>query len=405
MTSSAEIPLWKKNLYVLWIAQFIAMLAMSACLPFLPLYVRHLGVTKLEEAQQWSGLIIAAPFLFSVITSPIWGAMGDKYGRKPMVVRAIIGLAVAMALMGFAQTIWQLLALRMFQGAVSGFIASTLAFVSATTPPRRAGYAIGLLQSTISAGNIAGPLVGGVLSDAIGMRNVFFFVGAMCLVSAVIVIFFVVEKREGEAKSQKRNSVFENFRYAWSTPELRTILVLIVAAQSSIVFVSPVMPFYLEYLGAPAKYLSTLTGVIVGIVGVFSIMFAPYWGRRNDRKGFVKTLQVAALAVGVSTILQSFVPTYEYLFGLRAIIGVFTAAIIPTLYTAFSKNTPHENRSGLMGLASSASLLGNLISPSMSGWVASHAGMRWCFAIAGAMMLGVAFFAVKSRKPVAATIE
>ena len=384
-------PLWKKNLYVLWIAQFIAMIAMSACLPFLPLYVRELGVSTLKEAQQWSGLIIAAPFLFSVITAPIWGALGDKYGRKLMVVRAIIGLAVAMALMGFAQTVWQLLLLRIFQGAVSGFIASTLAFVSSTTPPRRAGYAIGLLQSTLSAGNIVGALIGGVLSDVIGMRNVFFFVGAMCLISAIIVIVYVVENKVRLSERKPASSVMENLLFAWNTPALRNILFLIIAAQSAIVFVSPVMPFYLEYLGAPKEYLSTLTGFIVGIVGVFSVVFAPYWGRRNDRKGYVKTLRVAALAVGISTIVQAFVPSYEYLFGLRAIIGIFTAAIIPTLYTAFSKNTPTENRSGMMGLASSASLLGNLISPSMSGWIASHAGMRWCFAIAGIIMLMVSF--------------
>lgn len=398
--SSEPAPLWKKNLYVLWIAQFIAMLAMSACLPFLPLYVRMLGVLDLKEAQQWSGLIIAAPFLFSVITAPIWGALGDKYGRKLMIVRAIIGLAVAMALMGFAQTVWQLMLLRMFQGAVSGFIASTLAFVSSTTPPNRSGYAIGILQSTISAGNIVGALVGGVLSDVIGMRNVFFFVGGMCLVSSAIVIAFVKEERnpatdEGEKQTK---SVLANLRLAWDTPTLRNILLLIIAAQSAIVFVSPVMPFYLEYLGAPKEYLSTLTGLIVGIVGVFSIVFAPYWGRRNDRRGYVKTLRVAALAVGISTIFQSFVPSYEYLFVLRAFIGVFTAAIIPTLYTAFSKNTPHENRSGMMGLASSASLLGNLISPSMSGWIASHAGMRWCFAIAGIIMLLVSLSTGKEQR-------
>ncbi|MBS1538229.1 MAG: MFS transporter [Bacteroidetes bacterium] len=390
-------PLWKKNLYILWIAQFIAMIAMSACLPFLPLYVRELGVSGLKEAQQWSGLIMAAPFLFSVITAPIWGALGDKYGRKLMVVRAIIGLAVAMALMGFAQNVWQLLLLRIFQGAVSGFIASTLAFVSATTPPRRAGYAIGLLQSTLSAGNIVGALVGGVLSDVIGMRNVFFFVGAMCLISSVIVIAYVVEERVAISERKPSSSVRANFLFAWNTPSLRNILFLIIAAQSAIVFVSPVMPFYLEYLGAPKEYLSTLTGLIVGIVGVFSVIFAPYWGRRNDRKGHVKTLRVAALAVGISTILQSFVPSYEYLFGLRAIIGIFTAAIIPTLYTAFSKNTPTDNRSGMMGLASSASLLGNLMSPSLSGWIASHAGMRWCFAIAGAIMLVVSFSTGKEQ--------
>jgi MFS family permease len=153
------------------------MMAMSGCLPFLPLFIRQLGIEKLDEAQRWSGIINAAPFILSVITMPIWGALGDKYGRKLMVIRAIIGLAIAMALMGTAQTVWELLFYRMLQGAVSGFIAATLAFVSSSTPRQHSGYAIGLLQSTVSAGNIVGPLFGGSISDAWGMRSVFFFVG------------------------------------------------------------------------------------------------------------------------------------------------------------------------------------------------------------------------------------
>lgn len=96
---------WERNLVVIWIAQFIAMIGMSACIPFLPLYVRELGVAA-EDAAMWSGIIAAAPFVLSSLLTPVWGALGDRYGQKTMVMRAILGLGIAMTLMGFAPNIW-----------------------------------------------------------------------------------------------------------------------------------------------------------------------------------------------------------------------------------------------------------------------------------------------------------
>lgn len=389
--------LWRQNLRVLWIAQFIAMIGMNACLPFLPLYVRTLGITDLETAQRWSGIINSAPFMFSVITSPIWGALGDRYGRKLMVVRAIIGLAVSMTLMGFATNIWQLLFLRLLQGAISGFIAASLSFVSSTTPPGRSGYAIGILQSTISAGGIVGAMLGGVLSDVIGMRNVFFAVGAMCAVSSVIVILYVKEPPT-VAGTTTPNSVFGNLSTAFRQQYLRTILLLIFSTQAAIVFVTPIMPFYLEHLGAPTAYLSTITGFMVGVVGIFSVIFAPYWGRRNDNTGYSKTLLTVSAAVTVSMAVQALAPNYVILFIVRAVTGIFSAALIPTLYAAYNKSLPADSRSGLMSFASSATLLGNLGGPVISGMIAPHFGMRMCFTAAAAIMASVAAYSYSIRR-------
>lgn len=381
-------PLWKKNLIVIWIAQFIGMIAMSACIPFLPLFVRQLGVNNLQEAQQWSGMISAAPFFMSIITVPLWGTLGDKYGRKLMVVRAILGLALAMGLMGFAQNVWQLFLLRMLQGAISGFIASTLAFVSSTTPKQHSGYAIAILQSSISAGPIVGSLVGGVLSDLVGVRAVFVYVSIACILSSLIVIAFVHEEKT-EVNTEHKPSVLNNLRFALHVPALSTLLLLIFLVQSSIVFFSPILPFYLEELGAPKAQLSTLTGVFTGIGGLFSVLFARYWGKRSDRKGYGKTLRLASLVTGTATLLQAVVPRFELLFPLRAIAGIFTAALIPTLYAAFSKNSPQENRAGLMGLASGSTLLGNLVAPIICGWFASYFGAELALLLSGGIMFFV----------------
>lgn len=115
--------LWRKNLYSLWFAQLIAMIGLSLIIPFLPLYLREIGVTGREAVKIWSGLIFSAPFMVSAFLQPLWGMLGDRRGRKPMVVRAMLGLALANFLMGFAQTPLQVLILRFLQGSLSGFVA------------------------------------------------------------------------------------------------------------------------------------------------------------------------------------------------------------------------------------------------------------------------------------------
>lgn len=390
---------WKRNLYILWGAQLIAMIGMSACVPFLPLYIRELGVRELTETTRWSGLIQAGPFFLSFITTPIWGALGDKYGKKPMVIRAIFGLAVTVGLMAFAQDVWQLFFLRIIQGAVSGFIASSLALVSATTPTARVGYAIGFLETSISVGTMIGPLFGGVLADMFGLRSVFIVVAALCFISGSIIILFVRENKRTE-RSTRPPRVRENIRYVLDRPELRRIIIFIVLVQASVVFVNPIFILYLESLNTPASLLKTLTGLLIGSVGLFTALFAPFWGRRNDKQGYVKTLSLALPIRGMASLLQGFVPSYIFLFPLRIVIGVFTAALIPTLYTALSKRSPQEARGGLMGLASSGTLLGNLLAPIACGWLAAHTSMEWCFVASGLLSFGV--FAVLRFRPLPA---
>lgn len=382
---------WKRNLYILWAAQLIAMIGMSACVPFLPLFIRELGVVDIAETKRWAGLVHAGPFFLSFITTPIWGALGDKYGKKPMVIRAIFGLAVSVFLMAFAQDVWQLFFLRVFQGAVSGFVAASLALVSSSTPSAHSGFAIGFLQTSVASGTVVGPLIGGVIADLLGLRSVFVVVAMLCFISGVIVVFFVREHRAVSAYARPQR-VRENIRFVWERPELRRILLFIVVVQSSIVFVSPIFVLFLESLNTPAPLLKTLTGVMLGSAGLFSAVFAPFWGKRNDRRDYRSTLAMALPFVGGATVLQAFVPTYGYLFPLRAVIGIFTAALIPTLYTALSKRAPEHARGGLMGLASSATLLGNLVSPIVCGWVAAHIGMQWCFVISGALSLSLLVF-------------
>lgn len=387
---------WKRNLLFISIAQFITMAGMSSAIPFLPLFIRDLGITDPEKAKIWSGLVFSGPYMLSIIATPIWGSLGDKYGRKPMIIRALFGLTIAVGLMGFVQNVTQLFALRIFQGAVSGMIASGLGFVSANTPDERSGFAIGILQTSLSAGNIFGPFIGGIISDAFGIRNVFFLVSLLSLISGILIIFFVHENKLGDIDKNKF-ALFSNIRYIIKNNEIFRIVALILLAQGAINYANPIFPYFVEELGAPAKYLSSITGSLFAIVGFFSILFASTWGRRNDKKHYGKTLRISTTVIGVAAILHIFVPNYIYLFPLRAIVGIFFAAVIPTLYSALSKRAPLDKKSGLMGIASSATLLGSLIAFLTCGIITAEYGNQAAFIISAGILFLVALLAERKK--------
>ncbi|MEP7104979.1 MAG: MFS transporter, partial [Chloroflexota bacterium] len=179
---------------MLWFAEFTAIFGFSFCFPFLPLYLRDLGLHTQNELAFWSGLAGGASGFALAVTSPIWGAIADRYGRKSMLVRAMIGGGVTVVLMGFARGPIDLVVLRFLQGATSGTVAAATALVATGTPRSRVGWALGILSSSIATAGAIGPALGGLISTYAHNQRVLFFAGGfMLLVSTVPVVLMVQE--------------------------------------------------------------------------------------------------------------------------------------------------------------------------------------------------------------------
>lgn len=109
-------PVWKRNLIVCWFGMFVTGVGMSQLAPVLPLYIQQLGVDNADSVAQLSGLAFGITYIISAIFSPIWGMAADKVGRKPMLLRASLGMALIIGCMGFAQHVYVLIGLRLLQG-------------------------------------------------------------------------------------------------------------------------------------------------------------------------------------------------------------------------------------------------------------------------------------------------
>src|SRR6202020_3285225 len=96
---------WKRNVIVCVFGSFTTIVAMTLLLPFLPLYVEQLGVTDHAAIVQWSGVAYGAAFFTAALTAPLWGWLADRYGRKLMLIRASLGMAIAISLIGMAHTV------------------------------------------------------------------------------------------------------------------------------------------------------------------------------------------------------------------------------------------------------------------------------------------------------------
>jgi MFS transporter, DHA1 family, multidrug resistance protein len=387
--------LWQKNLYSLWGAQFVAAVGLSMVIPFLPFYLRELGIIEKQAVKLWSGLLFSAPFIVAAFLQPFWGILGDRYGRKPMVVRAMVGLALANVLMGFARTAPQLLALRFFQGSLSGFVAPSLALLASCTPEQKTGQALGTLQSALVTGMIVGPLLGGLLAHFMGYRPIFFWTGFFCLVAALVVIGFVKEnfiKQEAAKDSRLGSRLLQNFRYVLGSPDLRSILFLLIIVQFSVMIVAPFLSLYVEFLKASPDYVALMTGMVFGITGVTNAATAPFWGNRADRIGYWKILRYSLSGMTLFFLPQAFVTNSYQLLILRAGLGVFLGGVLPTINTIVQRFTAEKDRGGIYGIFQSGLLIGNMAGPLVGGVLAAYLGLRSIFMITTGMFLLVSLW-------------
>ncbi|MGB5875651.1 MAG: MFS transporter [Bacteroidota bacterium] len=370
--------LWRKNLYILWGTQFLAMVGMNLVVPFLPFYIRELGVSDPQQLARWSGLVFAGPFFISFFAIPLWGTLGDRYGRKAMVVRAIFGLGLSQALIGLAQTPLQLLLFRMVQGGISGFIASSLALVSTTTPRNRIGYALGFMQSSTAAGMVLGPFVGGLLADLIGYREIFFVTATLCFTGGVVV-WANVRELPRPGPEARRFTVLDNLRLVVGDRRLRMVALTLVVGQMSILMIEPIFALFIESFRTDTQYISTLAGGIFSISGFTMVLSAPWWGKRNDRVGYKRNLAIGLAVVGIAYAGHLIVADLVQLGFLRAFLGFARGGTLPALYSLVSLYAPPDRRGGVMAIASSMTILGNMLGPTIGGFVAGEFGITASF--------------------------
>ena len=367
---------WKENLRVAWFGSFLTGASISLVVPFMPIFVEQLGIEG-DQVAFYAGLAISVSAVSAALVSPIWGILADKYGRKPMMIRAGLAMTITMGGLAFVPNIYWLLFLRLLNGVFTGFVPNATALIASQVPKDKSGAALGTLSTGVVAGTLTGPFVGGFIAEIFGIRNVFLLVGAFFFLAAILTIFFIKEDFQPVAKEKAipTKEVFSSFKYPRLLVNLfLTSFVIQFSAQS----IGPILALYVRDLGQTENLLF-VSGLIVSSMGFSSMMSAGILGKLGDKVGNHRLL-VAAQIYSVIIYLLCAHATSPLQLGLyRFLFGLGTGALIPGVNALLSKMTPKSGISRIFAFNQVFFYLGGVIGPMAGSAVAGYLGYHAVF--------------------------
>ena len=370
---------WKVNIISVWFGCFFTGLAISQILPFLPLYVAQLGVSSHEALSMWSGLTFSVTFLVSAIVSPMWGSLADRKGRKLMLLRASLGMAIAILLQAYATNVWQLFFLRAIMGLTSGYIPNAMALVASQVPRERSGWALSTLSTAQISGVICGPLMGGFLADHLGLRTVFFVTALLLMISFLVTLLLIKEGvRPAGSKAQRLTgkAVFASLPYPGLVISLFITTMVIQLCNGSI---SPILALFIKALSPQSDNIAFLSGMIAAVPGVSALLSAPRLGKLGDRIGTARVLMATLIFAVALFFAMSFVTSPTQLAVLRFLLGFADGAMLPAVQTLLVKYSSDQVTGRIFGYNQSFMYLGNVLGPLMGAGISAMAGYRWVF--------------------------
>lgn len=381
---------WQRTTVVAAVAQTFSILGFSFVVPFLPLYVQKLGIHGTAQVTFWAALLTGSSAISMAIISPIWGVLADRYGRKLMVVRAALSAAVIIGLMGLVTAVWQLLVLRVLQGMFTGTVSAFQALVSSQTPRDRLGFSLGVMQTAIFVGNSAGPLLGGLVAEAIGFRLSFGVAAGLLFTCGAMTLGLIHEERGSVARAEERPKLVGGMVQVLRAPALISMIASIFAVQFAVTQVFPILPQFVQLLQGGQGHAAVATGLILAGAGAAGALSSTGVGWFSDRVGHKRILVAAATAACVTSIPQYFVTATWQLALLRVADGFALGAMLPSASAMLAGLVPAERRGAAYGVAASANSFGVAAGPLTAAGIVAVLGMRAVFLSAAILLASIA---------------
>ena len=388
--------LWERNLYVLWVAQATSAMGFSFFSPFMPLFIQKLGIEDPGQAALWSGIAGGVGFLFMMVSGPFWGILGDRYGLKKNILRAMFGSAIVLGLTGLATDVYQLVAFRIMLGLVSGALVTVMAMVSATAPRAKVSYGIGVVLSATFVGFTVGPFIGGQLADSFGFRQTFLVAGALCALAGLLVLIFVRESFQRAERREKLGPhlVVGNLVEAMRSPGLAPVLVVVLLASVGPTIMMPVLPVFIGTLSTAGTAASSV-GVTFSIMGCMAAVSSMVTSRLSQRFGITPVLIVAFIGGGLLFLPLLVANTLFQVYVITALMGLFNGGLSTLSFGLVGTTVPKDKQGAAYGVALSASSLGVGSGTLIGGTIAGTWGLREVFLVNAVVLLATAIVATR----------
>ncbi|HZR25020.1 MAG TPA: MFS transporter [Vicinamibacterales bacterium] len=386
-------PLWRRNVLAVTAASFLGYTGFTLVMPFLPLFIRQLGVTDVGEIAIWTGVSLGVTPGLTAILAPMWGKLGDRYGRKIMVERSMASFVVLMAAMAFVTRAWHVLALRVVQGLFAGYGSLSVAMAAESAPRDQMPQSIGLVQTAQRLGPGIGPVIGGILAGFVGLRKA--FIGtAMFYAVGLVIVYVMYDDRAVHAYSDEGSA--DGGRSVPSTVTFRDVLafqnfVLMMAVIFGLQFVDrsfgPVLPLYVEEVGVSHGNVAMISGVLFSIMAVTGALGHHLCGRLLKKYSTRAVISSAAATAAIASAL--FVAPNVWVMGIAsAFFGIGIGMAMTASYSAAGAVIPHGAHGTGFGVLTSASLIGMATSPFFAGLLGEN--IRVVFLADLAIMMGCA---------------
>ena len=376
---------WQRNFKIAWIGTFFTGASFSIVMPFMALYIEELGI-KGDMVEWYAGLSVAISALASALVSPIWGRLADRYGRKPMMIRASMVMTFTMGGLALVPNVFWLLFLRTLNGLFAGYVPNATALIASQVPQNRSGYALGTLSTGLTAGVLIGPLLGGTLSEAFGMRGTFLLVGLILFICCLLTIFGLREDFQPVEKGEMM-TLSQVFARIPSKSMLIGLFVTSMIMQISAQSIAPMLALYIRYLGQRDNILF-YSGLIVSAMGFSSLLSTPFLGKLGDRIGNHRLLLMGLFYSFILYFLCGFAGSALQLGILRFAYGFGVGALMPSVNSLLTKMTPKEGISRIFSFNQSFSYIGQVLGPFVGSVVATGLGYRWVFFVTAMIVFG-----------------
>lgn len=361
----------RRNLVLLWAGQFVNTAGLMMLVPIMPFYLQGMGTASVAATQTWAGVAIAAPALALTVATPFWGRVGDRIGRKWMVVRALLGLAVAMGVMATATTPLLLVAGRLLQGTLGGVVEAAAAFAGSVGSGAKRGSSLGKSFSATAAGALAGPIAGGMFVGNGGLRPLMLVIAAAAVLLAAACALGL---REPAREPTGSDTVTRSSRRSRRRPSVMTVpgaVPLALAAIGAYFGVYGLIPVFAAQVSTTVPNQSSASvwvGVLYSVMWAATLLGSFYWGKHNDAsKRPLRTFALAAAACAASIAPLALPIDPTLLIPLRLVQGFAFAALAQSLFLHFGNHAPERHRSGFVSSANSFLLIGQAAGPLLAG--------------------------------------
>ena len=362
-------------------------------MPFLPLFIRQLGVTDVGQIALWTGVSLGITPALNAFVSPFWGRLADRYGRKIMVVRSMTACVAVMAAMAVVTRPWHVVALRGVLGLLTGYGGLSLTMAAESAPVERVAWAIGTVQTAQRLGPAVGPVIGGVIAGLVGLRRSFLLTAGMYALGLLFAVFLYDERATRTAVVSDERAKAATFADVVALEHFMVLMAVIFVAQFADRSFGPVLPLYLEQLGVSHERVPVAAGIVFSVAALSGAIGHHACGRLLERYNPAAVISAGAGAACLGSLLIVFVPNAWLMSGATMFFGLGVGVSMTAAYAVAAAVIPPGTHGAGFGVLTSASLVGMALSPVVAGALGTLS-LRSVFVVDG-LLLAALFVGVR----------